>query len=369
MMKKFFFIAIIGLLVFSCKNNNKDNFTINGVVNGVDTGKVFLQAVVDSKLKTIDTAEINNGNFTFKGTVKDPELYLIKLGYRADLLPFFVENSKISVKINPDSISEAVIEGSQAQKVFHSYSKGFDEYQKKENGVYAQYQHIKKNATKKMLTQLENLYDSIYDEQQKFATDFVVKNNKSVVSAYIILRNLIYQLDADSLKTLTNNLDPSLSESKYVKKLNKRIELLEAVAIGKPAPEITLNDTAGNPVSLSSLKGKYVMIDFWASWCVPCRKENPNVVKAYKMFNKKGFEVFGVSFDSKKAKWEKAIKDDNLTWTQVSDLQGWKCSAGKLYAVNSIPHSVLIDKKGIIIANNLRGEDLTKKLTEIFNKK
>ncbi|MCK5822654.1 MAG: AhpC/TSA family protein [Bacteroidales bacterium] len=368
MMKKIFFIAIIVLLIFSCQNNEK-NFTINGVVNSTDTGKVFLQAVVDNKLQDIDTAEIKNGVFAFSGKVNDPELYLIKIGNKTDLLPFFVENSEISVKINPDSIGDAVIEGSQSQKVFHSFSKGVEKYQKKENNIYAQYQNIRKTASKEMLDDLEKLYDSIYEQQQVFVKDFVLENNNSVVSAYIILRHLIYQLDVDSLQKITNSLDPLLSESKYVKKLYQRIELLRTVAIGQPAPEITLNDTAGNPISLSAFKGKYVLIDFWSSWCSPCRDENPNIVKAYKTFNSKGFEVFGVSLDTKKENWEKAIKDDGLTWTQVSDLKGWKCAAGKLYAVNSIPHSVLIDKQGIILANDLRGEDLTKKLIEIFAEK
>lgn len=365
MMKKYFFIAIIALLVFSC-TNNKDNFTINGVVNGVDTGKVFLQAVVDNKLQTIDTVDLDKGNFIFTGTVTDPELYLIKINNKTELLPFFVENSEISVKINPDSIGDAIIEGSQSQEVFHSFSKGVAEYQKKENNIYAQYQNIKETATKEMLDDLEKLYDTIYQEQQVFVKDFVLENNTSAVSAYIILRHLIYQLDVDSLQKMTNSLAPSLAESKYVKKLYERVELLRTVAIGQPAPEIILNDINGNPFSLSSLKGKYVLIDFWASWCSPCRDENPNVVKAYKMFNSKGFEVLGVSLDNKKENWEKAIKDDGLIWMQVSDLLGWKCAAAKLYVVNSIPHSVLIDKDGKIIANDLRGDDLIKKLTEIF---
>jgi peroxiredoxin len=161
-------------------------------------------------------------------------------------------------------------------------------------------------------------------------------------------------------------LDKTLDSSVYTVDLKGKVEILKNVQVGKNAPDFTLNDTTGNPVSMSSLKGKYLLIDFWAAWCGPCRRENPNNVKLYKEFNKKGFEILGVSLDTDRNDWVEAIKSDKLAWTQVSDLKGWKSSAGKLYGVNSIPHTILVDKEGVIIARNLRGKELDAKLRELF---
>jgi thiol-disulfide isomerase/thioredoxin len=200
---------------------------------------------------------------------------------------------------------------------------------------------------------------------KKQVQDFATTNNKTVVSPFLVIRNS-WQFDLPELEALVSKMDTSLNRSQYLMLLQKRVAILKSVEVGQVAPDFTMNDSLGKPVTLSSLKGRIVLVDFWASWCGPCRAENPNVVKAYQAYSTKGFEILGCSFDQNREKWIKATKDDHLTWMHVSDLKGWANAAGKLYGINSIPANVLLDKDQKIIARNLRGEDLMNKLAEVL---
>ena len=204
------------------------------------------------------------------------------------------------------------------------------------------------------------------DNNKVFTKNFVKEHPTSVVSAYITLYQLASQVDETELDSIVSKFPTDLGKSEYVVKLKELIAEQKKTAIGVVAPDFTMNDADGKPVQLSSLRGKVVLLDFWASWCAPCRQENPNVVKMYQEFHPKGFEILGVSLDRTKEDWLKAIKDDNLGWIHVSDLQYWQNAAARLYGVNSIPQSFLLDKDGKIIAKGLRGEKLAAKLKELF---
>jgi peroxiredoxin len=174
-------------------------------------------------------------------------------------------------------------------------------------------------------------------------------------------------MEAVEIEAAINAMDTNVAKTPVAKDLLARAQVMKAVAVGQKAPDFTLNDVDGKPVALYSKVGaKLLLVDFWAAWCNPCRQENPNVVKVYKEFNKKGFDVFGVSLDREEEDWINAIADDKLTWTHVSDLQYWNNAAAKLYAVNAIPANFLLDENGTIIARNLRGEDLYNKVKEVL---
>jgi peroxiredoxin len=351
----------------SCNKKTTGGFTIDGTVSGADSGWVLLKKRSEGKAITADSVQIKEGKFAFAGKVDMPEVYYLKLKNKDGALPFFVENAAITIKLNADSLEKSVVTGSASQDQFVAYQKEDKVYNDKMEALYGDYMKAKEAKDTVTTKKIDVAFDSLQKAQSDFTKGYILKNGKSVVAAYLAISNA-YAFSLDDLKAINKAFDPSIANSDYVKKLAERETILTKVQVGQPAPEFTQNDSTGKPVSLSSFKGKVVLVDFWAAWCGPCRAENPNVVAAYKKFNSKGFTVLGVSLDTDKAKWEAAIAKDGLTWTHVSDLVGWENAAAKQYGVMSIPANFLLDKEGKIIGASLRGEDLTKKLEEVLGK-
>lgn len=369
-MKKLFagsiLIAVL-LSVISCNKKETGGFSIDGTITGADNGWVVLKKRDEGKMITADSVQVKDGKFALTGKVEMPEMYYLKINNVDGALPVFLENAVITLKIYADSLDKSVVTGSVTHDAYVAYQNEEMVYNTKMEALYGKYMAAKEANDTTSLKGIEAAYDSVQNAQSVFTKEYILKNGKSVVSAYLAISNA-YSYSLDDLKAINKAMDPSIANSAYVKKLAERETTLGKVEPGQPAPDFTLNDTTGKPVSLSSFKGKVVLVDFWASWCGPCRAENPNVVAAFKRFGSKGFTVFGVSLDTDKAKWLKAIDKDGLTWTHVSDLIGWENAAAKQYGVMSIPANFLLDKDGKIIGSGLRGDALVNKLEEVLGK-
>jgi peroxiredoxin len=281
---------------------------------------------------------------------------------------FFLENTEMTIAGKLDSLYGAKITGSKTQDEYSGFVSSLNAFSEKYNKVYNDYQMAAQTGDTAKAAQLMKEIESGEKEMKQMQIDFI-KNNPSSFAAPQLLSGLTYDMEGSEIETYINALDTAVANTETIRTLKTRVEKMKAAAIGQKAPDFTLNDPDGNPVSLYSKVGaKLLLVDFWAAWCGPCRQENPNVVKVFNEYNKKGFDVFGVSLDRTKDDWVKAIANDKLTWTHVSDLQYWNSAAAQMYAVSAIPANFLLDENGVIIGRNLRGEVLYNKVKEVLGK-
>ena len=332
-------IGLMALGLFACTSKSKtETFKINVNLANADGKTVYLQ----KDGQTLDSATIANWDAVFETPVcKDNEMYNVMLKGWRRAFPFFTDNNDVTIEGDAQNPNAIVVKGSASQDRLMAFTESYNALEAK----------LEADST---MTQADK------DEILKMhCFDYVWENPTDPVAHYVMYRYK-WAFGPCELRTMIDNIhhaDSTLT-TKNLAMAEEYVEKQERVQAGQPIIDFTQNDPDGNPVTLSELaQGKLLLVDFWASWCPDCRKANPGVVAAYQKYHDQGFDILGVSFDTDKEKWLAAIEKDNLTWTHVSDLQGWNNAAGALYAIAFIPQNALI-KDGVIVARNLEGEAL-----------
>ncbi len=324
------------MLFVSCNEKTEDRFSLAGKTNGLEDGTmIYLDNADSQNVDLIDSTKVENSTFVFNTKLSNSPLQvLIRTNDDSHYRFLWLENTAMTFDASQSDFENAIVTGSKEENLGQSLRK-----------------------------ELENLSE---ENQRKKEIEFIKKHPNSIVSAET-LSLYCTTFGKEKTKELFDQLSKNNKESKYGKIIEAYIELYAKPKIGGQFIDFEMVDTNGNLQKLSELEGKTILLDFWASWCAPCRKENPNLVKTYNKFKSKGLEIFAVSLDENKEKWLNAIEKDELNWYHVNDLKGQGNKASLIYGVEGIPDSFLIDENGIIVARDLRGKELEKKLEELLN--
>ena len=362
------FIAIVACNQTSSQSKG---FTLKGKITNASGATVYLNKMEASGLTLTDSAKISDdGKFELSGLVDEPTLYSLMINNQNIVLALSNDAIDITGAL-PDFVNNYEVFNSEDSRSIKSFVKNLIQTQTQSDAINKRFLEAQQKGTANIDSVREVLTKEFGQITTAAATEqkaFVAKNKNNLAGVFGA-NYLNPRTDYDALKTLLEHLQKTKPTSKYTTQLASSLAPFAAsqnVALGKVAPEINLNTPEGKLVALSSLRGKVVLIDFWASWCGPCRKENPNVVRIYSKYKAKGFEIYGVSLDKDMNAWKEAIAADGIGWVQVSDLKYWGSAAAKLYGVQGIPQTFLLDKNGIIAARDLRGAALDAKIGELM---
>lgn len=376
-MKPLLLLGMVVTMFTSCGTGNTEqesrtfkdtSFTVKGSILGLDSGYVYFQNV-QSPGKNLDSVKVHHGQFSYTGRADTPTYYLLgimnfgRMEYRAG---FFAENTDFTISGRKDHSDGLKTTGGPVQEELNHYLEGKKvfEDERRKKGKSHDSLYIMKNFNG--ADSVGRLLEALDGKQKDWDMNYFKQHPNSLVSVHQIYQEYSYETNTAELETLYSRLSENMRHSYFGKKIAEVLDIAKSTSVGSVAPDFTLPDVNGRPIPLSSFRQRYVLIDFWAGWCGPCRMENPGLVKTWKRFHPKGFDILGVSLDENKRFWLSVIKEEGLPWTNVSDLKGFQSDAVLLYGVRAIPMNYLVDKEGRIVAKDLRSEALEKKLEEIL---